>query len=750
MKELPSAMQRPHGFPGDASHHTLWADVREPVVSPWPAARDPGRPLSLCIVTPDIAGPIRNGGIGTACAAIAQVWADAGHQVTILYTLPDYTEGEPVGAWVKRYAAKGITFVPCPAAEKVSMPWPMQRAWDAWRWLRGRRFDLVYFPEWTGGGAYALAARHLGLDFQDTRMIVGTHSPTLWHVEGNQRLPLTIEPLSADAAERAAVAMADAVVSPSRYLLSWLGAAGWKMPAACHVLFNPVPAFVQAAPLAPRSAEIRELVFFGRLEARKGLLLFLRAVKLLDPALRPDLRVTFLGKPGDVPGGALNAIAAARPEGIAGWETLTDLDAAGALKHLAQPGRVAVMPSLVENSPMTVLECLHQGLPFLAAEVGGIPELLREEDRATHLFAPTPPALAAALARVLRDGLLPALPAARPEDIAADWRALALAYGAAEAPPAPVEPPATPLVSVVLVTRNRPAMLAQALDGLRAQTWPCLEVVLVDDGSDRPDAIAALDRLEPEFAERGWRIIRQPNRYLGAARNAGWRAARGDFIIFHDDDNISMPRLVETYLRAAQHSGADILTAAMAVFEGDAPPEGGVPDALEVFPPLGNAPAIGLYHNLFGDAHACFRRAALEALGGFTEDFGVGHEDWELFARANLEGHAVFAVPEPLFWYRISKDSMLRSRATPDPDLLRSARPYLALLPPQVRWSLALGLALAWRPEAPPDHLGARMRQLMARMRAFAARPFLGLPIRLCWRLVRPIALPAMRRFSGG
>jgi O-antigen biosynthesis protein len=742
-------MQPRDAFPGWASHHALWADVREPVVAPIPAAISHTGPLSLCIATPDIAGPIRNGGIGTACAAIATAWAEAGHHVTILYVLGDYSEGEPIATWVERYAAKGITLVPCPTAESVSLPWPMHRAWDTWRWLRGQRFDLVYLPEWMGCGAYALAARHLGIAFQNTRMIIGTHSPTLWHIEGNQRLPPSIESLCADAAERAAVRMADAVVSPSQYLLSWLGHAGWKFPPACHVIMNPVPGFIQRGAAAPAAAPIQEFVFFGRLEARKGLLLFLRALKRLDPALLPQLRVTFLGKASDVPGGSLAAIEAARPADIGAWDTKTDLDAAGALAYLAQPGRVAVMPSLVENSPMTVLECLHRGIPFMASKVGGIPELLRPEDRARCLFEPDPVALAAAMTRALQEGLPPAEPMARPDEIAEAWRALALAYGAAPAEAAPAAPATTPLVSVVLVTRNRPAMLAQALDGLRAQSWPSLEVVLVDDGSDRPEALAALDGLEAEFAERGWRIIRQANRYLGAARNTGWRAARGEFIIFHDDDNISMPHLVETYVRAAQHSGADILTAAMAVFDQDAPPEEGISAASDIFPPVGgHAVGTGLYHNLFGDAHACFARDALESLGGFTEDFGVGHEDWELFARASLEGLTIFAVPEPLFWYRISADSMLRSRATPDPDLLRSARPYLALVPPQIRPSLTLGLSLASRSEGGTDHLALLAHRISARLRGLGSRPVIGPPLRACWRMIRPLARAIIHRLG--
>ena len=62
---------------------------------------------------------------------------------------------------------------------------------------------------------------------------------------------------------------------------------------------------------------------------------------------------------------------------------------------------------------------------------------------------------------------------------------------------------------------------------------------------------------------------------------------------------------------------------------------------------------VGVFRNCFGDANALVRRTTFEALGGFTEDSGVGHEDWELWVRAVLRGYHILVVPEPLYWYRV-------------------------------------------------------------------------------------------------
>jgi hypothetical protein len=229
-------------------------------------------------------------------------------------------------------------------------------------------------------------------------------------------------------------------------------------------------------------------------------------------------------------------------------------------------------------------------IPFLAANVGGIPELLHCDDHPSHLFRPTPPELALVLSR------------------------------------------------------------------------------------------RELETSDPEFSSGKWRIIWQQNRYLGAARNTGWREARGQYDLFHDDDNDSMPQLRQVLVDAADYSRADIVTAAMAVFSDSAPPDSGNrTDRREIWAPLGSALSLGAFENRFGDAHALVRRRVLEATGGFSEDYAVGHEDWEFFARSSLADYTLLAVPIPLFWYRKSADSMLRTRSVPDADFLMSARPYLAM-----------------------------------------------------------------------
>ena len=185
---------------------------------------------------------------------------------------------------------------------------------------------------------------------------------------------------------------------------------------------------------------------------------------------------------------------------------------------------------------------------------------------------------------------------------------------------------AQPRVSVCIAHFNRPEHLRQALESLRAQDYPNFEVIVVDDGSTLPAAVAYLDALEPEFAARGWRILRQENLYPGAARNNAARHATGEYLLFMDDDNVAKPHEISRFIQVANRTGADILTCFKEIIQGDDPIHiDQIPHSLSLF--LGDSLAVGAFYNCLGDTNALVRRDSFLAIGGFTEDWGYNHED---------------------------------------------------------------------------------------------------------------------------
>lgn len=99
-------------------------------------------------------------------------------------------------------------------------------------------------------------------------------------------------------------------------------------------------------------------------------------------------------------------------------------------------------------------------------------------------------------------------------------------------------------VSVIIPAYNCEAYAGEAVGSALAQTYRDVEVIVVDDGStdDTPDVLAAIS--DPRL-----HVIRQPNRGISAARNAGLDAATGAYIAFLDADDRWLPTKLERQLR---------------------------------------------------------------------------------------------------------------------------------------------------------------------------------------------------------
>jgi GT2 family glycosyltransferase len=196
-----------------------------------------------------------------------------------------------------------------------------------------------------------------------------------------------------------------------------------------------------------------------------------------------------------------------------------------------------------------------------------------------------------------------------------------------------------PLVSVVVATRDRPDRLERLLDSLAQQTleFSGFEVVVVDDGS-RADTARLLDSWEGTPRLR-LRILRhQTPRGPSAARNAGWRAARGPLIAFTDDDCVA----AADWLRAGLHAERG---APGSIVQGRTIPE---PHQHRcVSEPFSHTVCVDALGPRYETCNIFYPRELLDRLGGFDESFGLrpAAEDTDLAWRAFEAGaRAVFAA----------------------------------------------------------------------------------------------------------
>ncbi len=199
------------------------------------------------------------------------------------------------------------------------------------------------------------------------------------------------------------------------------------------------------------------------------------------------------------------------------------------------------------------------------------------------------------------------------------------------------------LVSVILPTRNRAALLSEQLEALAHQTYDApWELIVVDNGS-----VDGTHETTTAFADRlPLRVVTATDR-LGAsyARNCGAKSARGDYLFFIDDDD----RVTPGWLAAMALAGErwDVLRGQLRHFRvGRHGPER-VPAADSE----GLSYAFEFLPTITG-ANSGIRRELFLELGGFDERY-PRFEDTELYWRAQLAGHEAGFVADAVLHYRL-------------------------------------------------------------------------------------------------
>lgn len=209
-----------------------------------------------------------------------------------------------------------------------------------------------------------------------------------------------------------------------------------------------------------------------------------------------------------------------------------------------------------------------------------------------------------------------------------------------------------PLVTVIVPVYQAEPYLEECLTSLRAQKHERLQIVVVDDGSTD----GSRDIYERHAAADGRiEVVRQANRGLGAARNAGIARARGDYLTFLDADDTLPPRAYRVMVAALEESGSDFaIGAAHRVTSG----RRSIPTWIrEVHHDARRAITIDDYPRAVMDVIACNRMFRLSAWRrmGLVFPEGVAYEDHVPMMTAYVRGRFDILVETTYLW-RIRED----------------------------------------------------------------------------------------------
>ena len=639
----------------------------------------PTTPLRICVASYEVVGPTHNGGIGTANTSLAHALGRAGHDVTLLFTGSVDADAEDVARWRALHAEHNVALQTLPtdsaAHRTVEIPhFNARRAYMLYEWLRARDaehpFDVLHFPECQGHGYYVTLAKRARVAFQQMLIVAGAHSSTRWCAEANREPLRSIDALVDEHMERRSVALADVLVSPSAYMIDYMLERGWSLPERRFVQQYVLPASTRTArPRRPHP--VRELVFFGRMETRKGLVTFCDALdRLAADTPQLPLSVTFLGRPEHIGGTPSVEYVAARAERWP-WphRILGEMPRADALAYLRRPSCLAVMPSTIDNSPNTVSEAIGLGIPIITSRSGGTGELLHPLDVPACTFAGAsvagglPPASAdqapsdgdaAGLADRIRAAVEHPVCAPRfavdhevNEATHVRWHEAAVAALRTDEVPGPGPTPTDdhPTVSVVVIHPSDDAQLLATLRSLSGEAQMLADVVVLDDADTTPDGAERAVALQI-MRDHGWRLSSSRETH-GPPMPRVVRQTQGELLVLIRSGTRLIPGFTETVRSRAATSDADILTWAGRDLS-DAQQADASDTGPRVLAPLDGPALLGLLYPAFAPGGLAVRRRCVTALGGFADDLPAADAPDELLNRALLAAHPVMSIPDPL------------------------------------------------------------------------------------------------------
>jgi len=212
-----------------------------------------------------------------------------------------------------------------------------------------------------------------------------------------------------------------------------------------------------------------------------------------------------------------------------------------------------------------------------------------------------------------------------------------------------------PRISVIIPAYNVEDYIEDTLDSLFAQTRTDFEAIVINDGStDRTG-----ERIGPYRSRI--RYISQWNRGVMAARNAGLREARGNYIALLDGDDLWEPEFLEILAGMLDADPVASVAFPNAIFHGS--PKFGGRLYQDVYPATGPITFDRVLRrecSIFGSL--VFRRSALNTVGPFDESLeGQGAEDLDLWLRMLQAGMKFIFTTRPLVRYRWRSDSLSSS-----------------------------------------------------------------------------------------
>ena len=537
--------------------------------------------------------------------------------------------------------------------------------------------DIIEAQEYLGIAYYLLQFKYLMYDWsKDLRVLITMHSPAFLYLEYNH-VPLFQYPnYWIGEMERFCIQAADAVISPSKFLIDEVGKRFKYSHSNFFVVPNPFDFKVK------HEADVclnKDIVFFGKLSAQKGTFSLLRYFKSMwekgfcEPLVLIGGQDIVYHPEGKTMGDVIRRLYKSYiQKGLLRMESQI---APSQIHSRLQRAKVVIVPSTVDNLPYVVMEMMSLGLVVLVSMQGGQAEIVEnglngfvfdhEEEDSFRVQLERILSLSAEQRAVIGNNAIKRInetynleviynqkfkviqnildkekgnenfPYVRITGKGINNEAKSLFLGG--------------LFSVVIPYYNMGKYIDETIDSVINSEFALKEIIIVNDGSTDLESISKLEsyRDRPLF-----RVIDVPNQGLASARNLGAVCAQGEYLAFLDaDDKVAPDYFAKAISILRQYKNVHFVGAWTQYFEGSS----------KIWPTFSPEPPLLLFHNLVNSSSLIYKRSSFLAAGLNDKNMPFqGLEDYESVISLVNKGFSGVVLPETLFYYRVRKNSMIR------------------------------------------------------------------------------------------
>ncbi|HEY1116014.1 MAG TPA: glycosyltransferase [Chitinophagaceae bacterium] len=626
--------------------------------------------------------PFFGGGISTYCYFTAQMLAEKDHAVTVFVNDPSVADI----VTEQKERIRVVRFNPARTASDGFLGHVANISFEFAHVVR--HFieqegapDVIEAQEYLGIAYYLLQFKHLQYEWcKDIPVVITLHSPSFLYMEYNHVSEYRYPNYWICEMERFCLQAADLLLSPSKFILDQLKKRFVLTNAEVRIIPNPYGVKGDVEPENVANAP-DQIVFYGKLTVQKGAFKLLQYFKdLWDGGFSEPL---YLVGGQDIvyhpEGKTMGDIIRAKYKSYIdkGLLRLENRIKPSEIKTRLAAAKVVIIPSANDNLPYVLFEMLELGKLVLVSRQGGHAEVVEPGVDGFVFDHHQPETFAQQLNTILQlsglerqrisanavrkvsghydfEHIYPQKLEALETVVRQRQPSACFPFTRSWAPlpgPQAVEASVTQgLLSVIVPYYNMGKYIDDTIRSLENADYALKEILIINDGSTDPQS---LEKLEAFRGRENIRVFDTPNRGLAHARNYGAAQAAGEFLAFLDADDVVEPDYYSKAIRVLAHyTNVHFVGCWTRYFEG----------STKIWPTFNPEPPILLFHNTVNSSALVYKRAAFLAKG--LNDGNMvftGLEDYESVVALTAAGFRGVVLPEPLFRYRVRKDSMIRA-----------------------------------------------------------------------------------------